>query len=93
MRFPWGNWEVVVKLLRCVVVGGMLVAAGQAFAQDDTAAQIEQMKAKLKQLEQRVDDEARVQKRIDAQTKVAAQTAYKAAPPDLCPRCATRASR
>jgi hypothetical protein len=44
MRFPWGNWEVVVKLLRCVVVGGMLVAAGQAFAQDDTAAQIEQMK-------------------------------------------------
>src|ERR1700746_1000901 len=87
MRFPWGNWEVVVKLLRCVVVGGMLVAAGQAFAQDDTAAQIEQMKAKLKQLEQRVDDEARVQKRIDAQTKVAAQasTAYKAAPPDLCP--------
>jgi hypothetical protein len=87
MRFPWGNWEVVVKLLRCVVVGGTLVAAGQAFAQDDTAAQIEQMKAKLKQLEQRVDDEARVQKRIDAQTKVAAQasTAYKAAPPDLCP--------
>jgi hypothetical protein len=80
-----------VKLLRCVVVGGIIASAGQAFAQDDTTAQIEQLKAKLKLLEQRVDNEARVQKRIDAEAKEAAKTgalastAYKAAPPDLCP--------
>ena len=48
-----------MKGLRWVVVGGVIASAGQAFAQDDTAAQIEQLKAKLKLLEQRVDDEAR----------------------------------
>src|SRR5262249_714476 len=54
-------------------------------------AQIEQLKAKLKLLEQRVDNEARVQKRIDAEAKEAAKTgalastAYKAVAPDLCP--------
>ena len=80
-----------MKLLGWAVVGGVIASAGQALAQDDTAAQIEQLKAKLKLLEQRVDDEARVQKRIDAQAKetakasAQAQVAYKAAPPDLCP--------
>jgi hypothetical protein len=80
-----------VKLLRCVVVGGVIASAGQAFAQDDTTARIEQLKAKLKLLEQRVDDEARTQKRIDAQAREtakaagAASMAYKAMPSDLCP--------
>ena len=80
-----------MKLLGWAVVGGVIASAGQAFAQDDTAAQIEQLKAKLKLLEQRVDDEARVQKRIDAQARetakasAQAQVADKAAPVDLCP--------
>jgi len=59
MGFPGGIGRFFVKGLRWVVVGGVIASAGQAFAQDDTAAQIEQLKAKLKLLEQRVDDEAR----------------------------------
>lgn len=74
-----------MKLLTCVAVAGVLAAGSQAFAQDDATAQIQELKAKLKQLEQRVDDEARKQKQMEAQARTAAP-AYKAGPAfDPCP--------
>ena len=39
-----------MRLLKCVLVGGALVAASQAFADDDAASEIRVLKAKLKQL-------------------------------------------
>jgi hypothetical protein len=74
-----------MKLLTCVAAAGVLAAGSQAFAQDDAAAQIQELKAKLKQLEQRVDDEARKQRQMEAQARTAAP-AYKAGPAfDPCP--------
>jgi hypothetical protein len=78
-------WEVQLKLLKCVLVGGMLVSAGQAFAGDDPTTEIRELKAKLKQLEQRVDDQGRKEKRIEASALATPPTAYKAAPFDPCP--------
>ena len=76
-----------MRLLKCVLVGGALVAASQAFADDDAASEIRVLKAKLKQLEQRVDDQGRKERAIEAQAKAISQTptAYKAAPVDACP--------
>jgi hypothetical protein len=74
-----------VKLLKCALVGGVLVSASQAFADDDPAAEIRLLKAKLKQLEQRVDDQGRKERRIEAQAIASGRTAaaYKAQP--SCP--------
>jgi hypothetical protein len=76
-----------VRLFRCILVGGILVAAGQARAEDDPATEIRALKAKLKQLEQRVDDQGRKERQIEATAKVAAAAppAYKAAAIDPCP--------
>ena len=76
-----------MRLLKCVLVGGALVAASQAFADDDAASEIRVLKAKLKQLEQRVDDQGRKERAIEAQAKAISETptAYKAAPVDACP--------
>jgi len=76
-----------VRLLKCVLVGGALVAASQAFADDDAASEIPLLKTKLKQLEQRVEDQGRKERAIEAQAKAISQTpaTYKAAPVDACP--------
>jgi hypothetical protein len=67
----------------------------QAFADDDTAAEIKLLKAKLKELEQRVDDQGRKEKQLQAQTRAIANApaiantpaTYKAPPSafDPCP--------
>ena len=80
-----------MRLLKCVIVGGILVAASsQAFAEEDAAAEIRLLKAKLKQLEQRVDDQARQEKAqekaLAAQAKaIPAPDTYKAFPVNTCP--------
>jgi len=73
-----------MRLLACIVVGGLLVSASHAFAEDDPAAEIRLLKAKLKQLEQRVDDQGRREKQIEAQARAVAPAALKA-PPQACP--------
>ena len=75
-----------MRLLKCVLVGGILVSAGQAYADDDATSEIRELKAKLKQLEQRVDDQGRKEKVIEAQAKAlpAGSTSYKALPIDPC---------
>jgi hypothetical protein len=89
-----------VRLIKCAVVAGMALSAGQvlpssAFADDDTATEIKLLKAKLKELEQRVDDQGRKEKQLQAQTRAIANApaiantpaTYKAPPSafDPCP--------
>jgi hypothetical protein len=78
--------EVLVRLLKCVLVGGILVSAGQAYADDDAVSEIRVLKAKLKQLEQRVDDQGRKEKVFEAQAKAlpGLPGPYKALPVDPC---------
>jgi hypothetical protein len=83
---PQHGREVLVRLLKCVLVGGILISAGQAYADDDAVSEIRVLKAKLKQLEQRVDDQGRKEKVFEAQAKAmpVAPGAYKALPVDPC---------
>jgi outer membrane murein-binding lipoprotein Lpp len=71
-----------MKILKGIVVGGVLVWAGQAVAEQDTASEIRALNARLKQLEQRIEKQRR-QQRVEAQ----APAAVKAAPSafDSCP--------
>jgi hypothetical protein len=75
-----------VRLLKYIVVGGVLISAGQVFAQEDTASEMRELKAKLKQLEQRMEEQGRIEKQLAAQAKVSGSTqvATKAAPFDPC---------
>jgi hypothetical protein len=77
-----------VRLLKCAVVGGLLVASGPAFADEDAAKEIRLLKEKLKQLEQRVEDQGRKEKALEAQAKAnpPATGLYKTLPVDLCPK-------
>jgi outer membrane murein-binding lipoprotein Lpp len=52
-------WEGFMKLLRGVLLGVGLVAAGQARAEEDTSSELRALKARLKQLEQRIDSQGR----------------------------------
>jgi len=63
------------------------VFAQQAVAEADTSSEIRLLKAKLKQLEQRVEDQGRKEKQIEAQANAATPPAYKASPSafDPCP--------
>ena len=63
-----------MKLLKCVLVGGALVAASQAFAGEDTASEIRLLKAKLKQPEQRVEVQGQREKRFEAQANATGPT-------------------
>ena len=97
-RLPPGR-EVHVKLLKGILVGGVLISASQffaqqafiqrAFAEEDTSSEIRLLKAKLKQLEQRVENQGRKEKRLEAQANASGKTpaAYKAASSafDPCP--------
>ena len=55
-----------MKLLKGIILGGALLGAGQAFAEDDTVAEIRLLKAKLKQLEQRVENQGQKESEIRA---------------------------
>jgi hypothetical protein len=66
---PLIEWEAHVRLFNFIVAGGLLLSASQAFADDDPAAEIRALQTKLKQLEQRVDDQARKERQIEAQTR------------------------
>ena len=87
-KLPLIEWEAYVRLFNFIVAGGLLLSASQAFAEDDPAAEIRALQAKLKQLEQRVDDQARKERQIEAQTRaippVPATLPYKALA-DACP--------
>jgi hypothetical protein len=88
-----------VKLLKGILFGGVLISASQffaqqafiqrAFAEEDTSSEIRLLKAKLKQLEQRVENQGRKEKRLEAQANASGKTpaAYKAAASafDPCP--------
>ncbi|SHL09343.1 hypothetical protein SAMN05444159_4974 [Bradyrhizobium lablabi] len=75
-----------MRLLKGIVLGGVLISTSQilpqrAFAEEDTSAEIRLLKAKLKQLEQRVEDQGRKEKVYEAQAKASIQAPppYKAA--------------
>jgi hypothetical protein len=83
-----------VKLLKGIFLGGVVISASQifaqqVFAQEDTASEIRLLKAKLKELEQRVEVQGRKERRYEAQAEaiIQAPPAYKAAPSafDPCP--------
>jgi len=88
-----------VKLLKGILVGGVLISASQvflqqafmqqAFAEEDTSSEIRLLKAKLKQLEQRVKNQGRKERELEVQARASAKTpaAYKAASSafDPCP--------
>jgi len=44
-----------VRLLNCAIGGLLVLSASQAFAQEDASSEIRSLKAKLKELERRVD--------------------------------------
>ncbi len=94
------------KLLKGIVLGGVLIStsqiiAQQAFAQQglaqkdsaqkdlaqaDTTSEIRLLKAKLKQLEQRIENQGRKERQFDAQAKAIINApAYKASAFDPCP--------
>jgi outer membrane murein-binding lipoprotein Lpp len=70
-----------VRLIKYVLIGGILFSASQAFADDDTSSEIRLLKAKLKQLEQKVEDQGRKERAIEAQANAMAPAPlpYKAA--------------
>ena len=83
-----------MNLLKGIVLGSVLISASQifvqqAFAEEDTASEIRLLKAKLKQLEQRVESQGRKEKEYEAQAKaiLKAPPAYKATASafDPCP--------
>ena len=74
-----------MRVLKCILVGGLLASASQAFAEEDPAVEIKLLKAKLKQLEQRVDDQGRKEKRIEAQTRALPPVGAYKAEPSACP--------
>jgi len=49
-----------VKLLKGIVLGSALLSAGHAIAEEDSSAELRALKAKLKQLEERVDGQNRM---------------------------------
>jgi hypothetical protein len=55
-----------VKLLKGIILGGAPLNASQAFAEDDTVTEIRLLKAKLKQLEQRVENQGQKESEIRA---------------------------
>jgi hypothetical protein len=86
-ELPLGQ-EVLVKLLKGIVLGGALLSAGHAMADDDTVAEIRLLKAKLKQLEQRVESQGKKEYEIRAKlASIKEPPAYKAQPSpfDPCP--------
>jgi len=76
-----------VRIINCGLMLGLLAAcSGQARADDNVTTEIQSLKAKLKELQQRVDSEARKTRQVEvAQSKAAPLPAtYKALPVDPC---------
>jgi hypothetical protein len=74
-----------VKSLKSLILGTALLSTGQAFAEENTASEIQLLKAKLKQLEQRIESQG--QKEYETRAKLASiknLPAYKVAPVDAC---------
>lgn len=77
-----------MKILKGIVLGGILMSASQAVAQEDTASEIRLLKANLKQLEQRVESQDRKERQVAAQVRASSKlTAIAKAPSpfDPCP--------
>jgi outer membrane murein-binding lipoprotein Lpp len=75
-----------VRIINYGLMLGMLAAcSGQARADDNVTAEIEQLNAKLKALQQRVDQEARKTRQVEAQAKsIQLPASYKALAADPC---------
>jgi len=75
-----------VRIINCGLMLGILAAcSGQARADDNVTTEIQSLKAKLKELQQRVDSEARKTRQVEAQTKaVQLPASYKALAADPC---------
>ncbi|WP_206736149.1 hypothetical protein [Bradyrhizobium betae] len=75
-----------MRIINYGLMLGMLAAcSGQARADDNVTTEIQSLKAKLKELQQRVDQEARKTRQVEAQAKAAPMPAtYKALPVDPC---------
>ena len=63
-----------MKLLKGIVLGSVLISTSQVFAQqvfaeEDTTSEIRLLKAKLRQLEQRVENQGRKEREYEAQAK------------------------
>ncbi|MGY3624066.1 outer membrane murein-binding lipoprotein Lpp [Bradyrhizobium sp. USDA 3686] len=58
---PLPKWrKLQVRIINCGLMLGILAAcSGQAHADDNVTTEIQSLKAKLKELQQRVDSEAR----------------------------------
>jgi hypothetical protein len=83
-----------VKILKGIIVGSAIITASQvlaqhAFADEDTSSEIRLLKAKLHELEQRVEDQGRKERQYEAKAKaiINSAPAYKALPTafDPCP--------
>ncbi|WP_298886230.1 hypothetical protein [uncultured Bradyrhizobium sp.] len=73
-------------ITRGLMLGLLAACSGQARADDNVASEIQALKAKLKELQQKVDSEARKTRQVEAaQSKVVPMPAtYKALPVDPC---------
>ena len=69
-----------MRIINCGLMLGILAAcSGQAHADDNVTTEIHSLKAKLKELQQRVDSEARKTRQGEAQAKaVQLPASYKA---------------
>jgi hypothetical protein len=69
-----------VKILKGILIGGVLFSGGQAFAEEDTSSEIRALKTRLKQLESRIENQGR-------REQAAVKPAVKALPSvfDPCP--------
>ena len=75
-----------MRIINCGLMLGILAASsGQARADDNVTTEIQSLKAKLKELQQRVDSEARKTRQVEAQAKaVQLPASYKALAADPC---------
>jgi len=73
-------------ITRGLMLGLLAACSGQARADDNVASEIQALKTKLKELQQKVDSQARKTRQVEAvQAKAVAMPAtYKALPVDLC---------
>jgi hypothetical protein len=75
-----------VRVIYGLILGCLAAYSGQARANDDLSAELLSLKARLKELQQRVDVEARKTRQVElAQSKIGAMPAtYKTPPIDNC---------
>src|SRR4051794_1298863 len=89
--------ETQVKLLKGLLVGGVVVSATQLFApqvsaqqaavEASTASEISLLKARLKQLEHRVENQARKEKQIEAEAQASPRMPATKPGPLACDPC------